>query len=71
MDTGLKVVPLLATFSTWTDGIKLYAKTVQGSDSLIHLTQVFSSDIGMTLCLAKCSPLIDNRDNMKSTSDLT
>ena len=29
--------------------IKLYAKNEQDIDSLIHLTQVFSSNIGMTL----------------------
>ena len=61
MDTNSKVVPLSATSSTWTDDIKLYAKNEQGSDPLIHLTRVFSSDIGITFGLAKCRPFIDNR----------
>ena len=41
--------------------IKLYAKNEQDIDSLIHLTRVFSFDIGMTFGLAKCGRLIVNR----------
>ena len=48
------------------DDIKLYAKNEQDIDSLIHLTQVFSSDIGTTFGLAKCGRLIVNRDKAKS-----
>ena len=36
------------------DSIKIYAKNEQHINSLIHLTRVFNSDIGMTLDLAKC-----------------
>ena len=43
------------------DDIKLYAKNEQDIDSLIHLTGVFSFDIGMTFGLAKCGRLIVNR----------
>ena len=35
------------------DDLKLYAKNEQDIDSLIHLTRVFSSYIGMTFGLAK------------------
>ena len=48
--------------------IKLYAKNEQDINSLIHLTQVFSSDIGMTFGVAKCGRLIVNRGKVKSTS---
>ena len=53
------------------DDIKLYAKNEQDIDSLIHLTQVFSSDIGMTFGLAKCGRLIVNRGKVKSTSRIS
>ena len=43
------------------DDIKLYAKNEQDIDSLMHLTRVFSSDIGMTLGLVKSGRLIVNR----------
>ena len=51
--------------------IKLYAKNEQNIDSLIHLTQVFSSDIGMTFGLAKCRRLIVNRGKVKNTSGIS
>ena len=53
------------------DAIKLYVKNQQDIDSLIHLTQVFSSDIGMTFCLVKCRRLIVNRGKVKSTSGIS
>ena len=51
--------------------IKLYAKKKQDIDSLIHLTLVFSSDIGMTFGLARCGRLIVNRDKEKSTGRIS
>ena len=53
------------------DDIKLYAKNEQDTDSLIHLTRVFSSDIGMTFGLAKCGRLIVNRGKVKSTCGIS
>ena len=53
------------------DDIKLYATNEQDVNSLIHLTQVFSSDIGMTFGLAKCGRLIVNRGKVKSTSRIS
>ena len=53
------------------DDIKLYAKNEQDIDSLIHLTRVFSSDIGMTFGLAKCGRLIVNRGKVKSTCGIS
>ena len=49
------------------DDIKLYAKNERDIDSLIHLTRVFSCDIGMTFGLAKCGRLIVTRGKMKHT----
>ena len=48
--------------------IKLHAKNEQDIDSSIHLTRMFSSDIGMTFGLAKCGHLIVNRGKVKSTT---
>ena len=53
------------------DNIKLCAKNEQDIDSLIHLTRVFSSDIGMTFGLAKCGRLIVNRGKVKSTCGIS
>ena len=53
------------------DDIKLYAKNEQDIDSLLHLTRVFSSDIGMTFVLAKCGRLIVNRGKVKSTCGIS
>ena len=52
------------------DDIKLYAKNEQDIDSLIHLTRVFSADIGMTFGLAKCGRLIVSRGKVKNTSGI-
>ena len=52
------------------DDIKLHARNEQGIDSLIHLTQVFSSEIGRKLGLAKCGRLIVNRGKAKSTNEI-
>ena len=53
------------------DDIKLYAKNEQDIDSLIHLTRVSSSDIGMEFGLAKFGRLIVNRGKVKSTSGIS
>jgi len=52
------------------DDIKLYAKNERDIDSLIHLTRVFSSDIGMTFGLEKCGRLIVNRGNTIRTQGI-
>ena len=53
------------------DDIKLYAKNEQDIDSLMHLTRVFSSDIGITFGLAKCGRFIVNKGKVKSTSEIS
>ena len=52
------------------DDIKLYAKKERDIDSLIHLTRVFSNDIGMTFGIEKCGRLILNRGRMVKTNGL-
>ena len=52
------------------DDIKLYAKSERDIDSLIHLTRVFSSDIGMTFGLEKCGRLIVNRGKTARTQGI-
>ena len=49
---------------------KLYAKRERDVDLLIHLTRVFSNDIGMTFGLRKCGGLIVSRGRMKHTDGL-
>ena len=53
------------------DGIKLYANNEWDIDSSIHLTWVFSSDIGMTFGLAKRGGLIVNRGKVRRTSGIS
>ena len=53
------------------DDIKLYAKNEQDINSFIHLTRVFSSDIGVTFGLTKCEFLIVNRSKVKSISRIS
>ena len=53
------------------DDMNLYAKNEQYIDSLIHLTQAFSSDIGMIFGMAKCGRLIVNRGKVKSTCGIS
>ena len=52
------------------DDIKLYAKNERDIDSLIHLTRVFSNDIGMSFGLDKCGRLIAQRGMIKQTSGI-
>ena len=51
--------------------IKLYDTDEQDIDSLIHLTRVFSSNVGMTFGLAKYRRFIVNRGKVKSTSGIS
>ena len=53
------------------DDIKLNVKNELDIDSLIHLTRVFSSDIGIAFGLAKCIRFIVNRGKVKSTSGIS
>ena len=50
------------------DDIKLYAKNEQEIDSLIHLTRVFSGDIGMSFSLCKCGRLVTKRGKVVRTN---
>ena len=52
------------------DDIKLYVKKERAIDSLIHLTRVYSNDIGMTFGIEKCGRLILNRGRMVKTDGL-
>ena len=52
------------------DDIKLYAKSERDIDSLIHLTRIFSSDIGMSFGLDKCGRLVVNRGKVKTTQGI-
>ena len=49
------------------DDIRLYTRSESDIDSLIHLTRVFSTAIGMTFGLAKCGYLIVSRGRTKHT----
>ncbi|XP_067940317.1 uncharacterized protein [Watersipora subatra] len=50
--------------------IKLYANKERDIDSLIHLTQVYSKDIGMTFGIEKCGKLILKKDHSMLTGCL-
>ncbi|XP_067949602.1 uncharacterized protein [Watersipora subatra] len=52
------------------DDIKLYANKDRDIYSLIHLTQVYSKDIGMTFGIEKCGRLILKKDYSMLTNDL-
>ncbi|KAK7906619.1 hypothetical protein WMY93_015231 [Mugilogobius chulae] len=43
------------------DDIKLYAKSERDIDSLIHTTRIYSTDIGMSFGLDKCSRMVTKR----------
>ncbi|TWW73339.1 hypothetical protein D4764_15G0007330 [Takifugu flavidus] len=43
------------------DDIKLYAKNERDIDSLIHLTRIYSKDIGMSFGLDKCGWMVSRR----------
>ena len=49
------------------DDIKLYAKNERDIDSLIHLTRIYSNDIGMTFGLDKCGQMVCRRGKMITT----
>ena len=52
------------------DDIKLYAKNERDIDSLIHLTRIYSEDIGMSFGLEKCGQMIARRGKMIKTDRL-
>ena len=52
------------------DDIKLYANKERDIDSLIHLTQVYSKDIGMTFGIEKCGRLILKKGHSMLTDGL-
>ena len=56
--TGLTIRHFL-----YEDDIKLYAKNERDSDSLIHLTQIYSEDIGMSFGLEKFGRMTTRRGN--------
>ncbi|KAK7877340.1 hypothetical protein WMY93_031944 [Mugilogobius chulae] len=49
------------------DGIKLYAKSERDIDLLIHTTRIYSSDIGMSFGLEKCSRMVTKRGKHPET----
>ncbi|XP_067945181.1 uncharacterized protein [Watersipora subatra] len=52
------------------DDIKLYANKEKDIDSLIHLSQVHSKNIGMTFSIEKCARLILKKDHSMLTDGL-
>ena len=52
------------------DDIKLYAKNERDIDSLIHLTRLYSEDIGMLFRLEKCGRMIARRGKVIKTDGL-
>ena len=65
MRTGEKLNHLL-----YMDDLKLYAKTEDQVNSLIHTTRIFSNDIGMEFGISKCARLIIKRGEVKETEGL-
>uniref|UniRef100_A0A8C4WGB1 Reverse transcriptase domain-containing protein n=1 Tax=Gopherus evgoodei TaxID=1825980 RepID=A0A8C4WGB1_9SAUR len=49
------------------DDIKLYAKNERDIDSLIHLTRIYSEDIGMSFGLEKCGRMVVKRGKVVKT----
>uniref|UniRef100_A0A3B3HW39 Reverse transcriptase domain-containing protein n=1 Tax=Oryzias latipes TaxID=8090 RepID=A0A3B3HW39_ORYLA len=49
------------------DDIKLYAKSERDIDSLIHTTRIYSTDIGMSFGLEKCSRMVTKRGKVVHT----
>ncbi|TWW74442.1 Rho GTPase-activating protein 26 GTPase regulator associated with focal adhesion kinase [Takifugu flavidus] len=49
------------------DDIKRYAKNEHDIDSLIHLTRIYSKDIGMSFGLDKCGRMISRRGKVIAT----
>ena len=67
-DTSSELVPISTTGSSWTTKTYMPRMTI-GSTHWCILNCVFSSEIVMTLGLAKCWVSIVNRGKVKSTSE--
>ena len=52
------------------DDIQLYAKNKRDIDSLIHLTRIYSEDMGMSFGLKKCGRMIAKRGKVIKTDSL-
>ena len=52
------------------DDIKLYARSEQEIDSLIHTTRIYSDDIGMSFGLDKCGRMVSKRGKMIRTEGI-
>ncbi len=52
------------------DYIKLYARSERDIDSLIHLTRLYSNDIGMLFSLDKCGRMISKRGKVISAKGI-
>ena len=50
------------------DDVKLYAKNERDIDSLIHLTRLYSEDIGMSFGLEECGRMIARRGTVVTHS---
>jgi len=46
------------------DDIKLYARSEQDTDSLIHHTMIYRNDIRMSFGLGKCGRMVSKREKM-------
>lgn len=53
------------------DDIKLYAKSERDIDSLIHTTRIYSTDIGMSFGLEKCSRMVTKRGKVVHTEGVS
>ncbi|KAJ0069080.1 hypothetical protein NL108_017350 [Boleophthalmus pectinirostris] len=53
------------------DDIKLYAKSERDIDSLIHTTRIYSTDIGMSFGLEKCSRMVTKRGKVEHTEGVS
>uniref|UniRef100_A0A8C7X1T6 methylcrotonoyl-CoA carboxylase n=1 Tax=Oryzias sinensis TaxID=183150 RepID=A0A8C7X1T6_9TELE len=53
------------------DDIKLHAKSEPDIDSLIHTTRIYSTDIGMSFGLEKCSRMVTKRGKVVHTGGVS
>ena len=52
------------------DDLKLYAKSEQGLESLVHTVRIFSEDIGMDFGIEKCAKLLLRRGKVTSSDGI-